>query len=58
VEVPTALLSDLTELAGGGGLDAGLLQAPLKALVGGSALRSVPIVDFSSPSSATASPSP
>jgi hypothetical protein len=35
VEVPTALLSDLTELADGGGLDAGLLQAPLKALVGG-----------------------
>ena len=35
MEVPTALLSDLTELADGGGLDAGLLQVPLKALVGG-----------------------
>jgi hypothetical protein len=33
VEVPTALLSDLTKLADGVGLDAGLLQAPLKALV-------------------------
>jgi hypothetical protein len=34
VDVPTALLSDLTELANGVGLDAGPLQVPLKALVG------------------------
>jgi hypothetical protein len=34
VDVPTALLSDLTELANGVGLAAGRLQAPLKALVG------------------------
>jgi len=34
VDVPTALLSDLTELANGVGLAVGPLQAPLKALVG------------------------
>ena len=35
MDVPTALLSDLTEFANRVGLEAGLLQAPLKALVGG-----------------------
>jgi hypothetical protein len=34
VDVPTALLSDLTKLATSVGLDAGLLRAPLRALVG------------------------
>ena len=34
MDVPTALLSDLTELANGVGLAVGPLQAPLKALVG------------------------
>jgi hypothetical protein len=58
VDVATALLSDLAQLADSVDLDVALLQTPLKLSSGSSALRSVPTVGFSSPSSATASLSP